>query len=307
LSAVSHALFIDRLGDAIQRALGRNPKAPPGSGSTVVTIGAKPSLGPSTPDTTNPPQRPGKVGSSPRRSQGPTGPPGARSSLPPLRTPTKDDPLRVLVVGDSFATDTGYGLARAFNTHVVSLTLHGVISSGLARPDFYPWPQKFQQDVEKLQPEIVVIMIGGNDFHSVLLPDGHSVSFNSGKVWRHAYYDKVTAFLREASAGGARVAWVGLPIMGDPGYSKGVMRLNSVYKQAVAKFRNAEYLDSWHLFTNRRGKYAAYLPDSNGDLQPVRTADNIHLTPQGNDRLATYAIAAMQEAWHLPRKAIAGG
>src|SRR5205814_763547 len=80
-----------------------------------------------------------------------------------------------------------YGLARAFNTHVVSLTLHGVISSGLARPDFYPWPQKLRQDIDRLHPQIVVVMIGGNDFHSVLLPNGLNIAFAPGKTWREAY------------------------------------------------------------------------------------------------------------------------
>jgi uncharacterized protein len=305
-SALSHALLIDRLGDLIQRALGRNPEAAPGAGSTIVTIGAKPSLHPTAPSgRATPSVGPGRH-PSPRPGQSPTAHPG-RVTLPPLRVPTKDDPLRVLVVGDSFATDIGYGLARAFNTHVVSLTLHGVISSGLSRPDFYPWPQKLQQDVDKLNPEVVVIMIGGNDFHSVLLPNGQNISFAPGKAWRSAYIFRVTQFLQGAAAGATRVAWVGLPIMGNKGYSKDVERFNSVYSQVAEGFKNVVYIDSWDLFANKQGKYAAYLPDANGDLQPVRTADNIHLTPQGNDRLAAYTITVMKGAWRLPRKAIAGG
>jgi hypothetical protein len=221
--------------------------------------------------------------------------------------PSREDPLRVLVVGDSFATDVGYGLARAFNTHVVSVTLHGVISSGLARPDFYPWPEKLRQDIDRLHPEIVVVMIGGNDFHSVLLPNGLNIAFAPGKTWRQAYGFRVAQFMREATSGGARVAWVGLPIMGNRGYSKDVMRFNSVFRQEARQFRNVVYVDTWQLFANRQGKYAAYLPDASGDLQPVRTSDNIHLTPQGNDRLAQYAISVLRRAWGIPRKALAGG
>ena len=292
-AALSHALFIDRLGDAIQRALGRNPKAAPGAGSTIVTIGAKPSVRPSPSPATHP---------TPRTSSSPSPP---RAALPPLRVPTKDDPLRVLVVGDSFATDIGYGLARAFNTHVVSLTLHGVISSGLSRPDFYPWPAKLQQDIDKLDPEIVVIMIGGNDFHSVLLPSGHNIAFAPGKAWRNAYLFRARQFLREAVGPDTRVAWVGLPIMANRPYAKDVQRFNSVYREVTREWRRALYIATWDLFANKQGKYAAYLRDSNGDLQPMRTADNIHLTPQGNDRLASYAITIMKQRWSLPKKAIA--
>ena len=148
-------------------------------------------------------------------------------------------------------------------------------------------------------------MIGGNDFHSVLLPNGHSVAFSAGRVWRHAYRTKVLSFIREATYREARVAWVGLPIIANEAYSKTVKRLNSVYQEATKRFKDAIYVDSWHLFTNKEGKYAAYLKDANGDLQPVRTADNIHLTPQGNDRLAGYVIRVFEKSWDLPSKAVA--
>jgi uncharacterized protein len=304
LSAVSHALFLGQLGNNIQRALGRDPNAAPGSGGTTQHLGAQPKVRPTTPGV--PREKPGGPHPAPSGSPGSgNSPPVGRSSLPPLRVPTHDDPLRVLVVGDSFAADIGYGLGRAFNLYVVSLNLQGVISSGLARPDFYDWPQKLHQDIGRLAPDIVVIMIGGNDFHSVLLPNGHSISFHAGKVWRRAYRRKVVAFLREAASGGARVAWVGLPIMRDGGYSNYIRRLNSVYQEVSGRFPSAVYIDSWHLFTNKDGEYAAYLRDANGELQPVRTADNIHLTPQGNDRLAGYAMNLFQKTWRIPRKAVA--
>jgi hypothetical protein len=304
LSVASRILLVGQLGDAIQRALGRNPQGAPGSGATTQHLGAQPKTQPSTPSVA-----PGADGNHPSPSAGASPkPPKARhghGALPPLRVPTHRDPLRVLVVGDSFATDIGYGLGRAFNLNVVSLNLQGVISSGLARPDFYDWPQKLAQDVTKLNPEIVVIMIGGNDFHSVLLPNGHSIAFSSGKTWRRAYRAKVVSFVREANYRGARVAWVGLPIMGSEGYSNTVKRLNSVYRGVARRFKDVVYVDSWHLFANKQGRYAAYLPDANGDLQPVRTADNIHLSPQGNDRLAGYAIRTFRKTWKLPRKAVA--
>src|SRR5438105_1079517 len=94
ISAVSHALFIQKAGDAIQRALGRNPQAAPGSGSTIVTIGPKPSV-PATPGST-PSVRPG-VHPSPRGTL--ATPPGA---LPPLRVPTQDHPLRLPALAAPF-------------------------------------------------------------------------------------------------------------------------------------------------------------------------------------------------------------
>src|SRR5205823_13860516 len=114
VAAASHALFIGRLGNAIQRALGRNPTAAPGTGSTIVTIGPRPSL-PGHPTLSAAPTSSAHPTPSGHASPSPS--PSGPSALSPLAVPTKDDPLRVLVVGDSFATDVGYGLARAFNTH----------------------------------------------------------------------------------------------------------------------------------------------------------------------------------------------
>src|SRR5437867_2581234 len=53
--------------------------------------------------------------------------------LPPLRRPTRSDPLRVLVIGDSTALDLGYGLQRAAApTGRYKVFLDGRISTGLA-------------------------------------------------------------------------------------------------------------------------------------------------------------------------------
>ena len=82
------------------------------------------------------------------------------------RAPLTDaDPLRVWVGGDSLAGSLGPALGTiAGATGVVQPYFDSRVSSGLTNPTFFNWPTHAEKEMARLNPEIVVFIIGANDY-----------------------------------------------------------------------------------------------------------------------------------------------
>jgi hypothetical protein len=232
--------------------------------------------------------------------------PPAQPTGPPLRKPTGARPLRVLVVGDSFAQEIQIGLSRFLDSNVVDLQQRGVHSTGLARPDYFNWHVQIRADAEQYRPDVVVVMLGANDPQPLRSWDASLVSEEDSAQWAPLYRQRVGQFMDEASEYGARVLWVGLPIMAISEYSASIERQNTLYEREAGDHRRVVYLDTWDLFSNKPGEYTPFLREGDGDLIPIRDGDGIHLTTEGNGILAEAAIDVLRETWKLPRTAIRG-
>ena len=89
---------------------------------------------------------------------------GARSCRPLTAT----DPLRLWVGGDSLAGSLGPSLGKlAGATGVVQPYFDSRVSSGLADPGFFDWPDHAATEMAALDPEVVVFIIGTNDWTAV--------------------------------------------------------------------------------------------------------------------------------------------
>jgi uncharacterized protein len=229
--------------------------------------------------------------------------PAARPpSTGPLRTPTAANPLRVLVVGDSFGEDVELGLGRNLNTRMVRMIPKALHSTGLSRPDYFNWPVQLRSYLAAYRADVVVVMIGANDPQALRDTNGAIVPFGGGG-WEAAYRARVDRFMGEARSTGAHLMWVGLPVMGDPAYSARIHTLDRIYQTEAAAHAGVLYVDAWRLFADAHGGYTAYLPDAHGDMQVMRESDRIHLTPDGNDRLAGALLSSMERVWGLTPQA----
>jgi hypothetical protein len=219
--------------------------------------------------------------------------------------PTAAKPLKALVVGDSFSQDVELGLAPATNSTFFRIIEKGLQSTGLSRPDYYPWPTALERYMATYHPDIVFIMLGGNDPQPVHLASGDVIPFGVGDPqWPKVYRSRVDQMMKLASEGGTHVCWIGLPIMGSSeAYSRNIEFLNSIYEAEAGKHPNVIYVDTWDLFA-KNGKYSDYLPDRHGNLQLVRASDKIHLSAAGNRILTAAILKAMKfrPGWHVSPK-----
>jgi len=220
----------------------------------------------------------------------------AVSPLPILPRPTKADPLRVLIVGDSLGIDMGEGLAGrlAANGAFVS-RLDARVSTGLARPDYFNWPAQVARDLNGFRPDVVVAMFGVNDGQSLLV-NGRQLSVGSA-AWRAAYGRRAAQMMGLVTANGRPLIWVGVPPMASRILSQNMQTIDAIVRAQAHAQPGVVFVDSWSLFANAQGHYSAYLRNASGREDLVRTPDGIHLTPAGDDRLATAVYQAMSTLW----------
>jgi hypothetical protein len=271
LSRVSALLGLDRLGNTADRILGRR---------------AAPAIPPAAPKPAHPLPT--------------TGPTPFPSSGPVLPKPTTAEPLTVLMAGDSIGADLAFGLSRLLSEKgTFRPREHTRESSGLARPDYFNWPYQLAVDISEKEPDIVVVMFGGNDNQNFLIGD-HGVVLGTAE-WKSAYRARVARVMDIVTGGGRPLIWVGMPIMKDPARSRTMRMINAIFQSEAKDHPGVQYVDSYSLFSTARGHYAAYLRDSAGHQQQVRESDGIHLTiGAGGTRLAQAVYRVMRNLWTAP-------
>ncbi len=104
----------------------------------------------------------------------------------PCRAPlTADDPLRLWIGGDSLAGSLGPSLGdTAGATGVIQPYFDSRVSSGLTSPNFFDWPTHAEAEMERLDPEIAVFIIGANDYPAPMQGVATTTSTPSGSSRR---------------------------------------------------------------------------------------------------------------------------
>ncbi|HZU81070.1 MAG TPA: DUF459 domain-containing protein [Acidimicrobiales bacterium] len=219
----------------------------------------------------------------------------------PLPTPTPAAPLRVLAIGDSLGVDFGGPFVDDLAaTGVVGIIDDARIDTGLARPDYFDWPQELQADLQRYHPQVVVVFLGANDPQNMV--DGGGALAYGTPAWFAAYGRRVGGLMQQATQAGARVLWVGMPPMADPGLDAKMRALDSVYAAQTLLHPGVTYLSSWPVLADGSGNYAEFLPDASGSEVAVREPDGTHVSWPGAERLSQAVIGAMDRIWGLTLK-----
>jgi hypothetical protein len=240
----------------------------------------------------DPPSPEGEVDLDPAADQvDPLGPPEPGFAL---RRPTAEDPLRILIVGDSTLDAVGTSVLRDLaQTGVTDGVLDYRVSSGLSRPDFFDWPGHLRQLRPQLDTELVVVMVGANDAQPFII-DGVAESFGTER-WFEIYRSRVRGLLDELTADGDWVVWIGQPAMRRDDFDAKMQQLNQLYVEELAAYPTAIFVDSRPVMGDTDGNYTAHLVDAEGNRTQVRKTDGIHLTSAGGDHLAPVVVAAINE------------
>ncbi len=210
--------------------------------------------------------------------------------------PSATDPLRVLVLGDSLGIDLGNVLVNDLSaTGVVQATLDGQISTGLTRPDYFNWPAELSADLPKYSPQVIVVMIGANDAQD--MPGPPDVPYGS-PAWDAIYRSRVNGFMAEATSQGARVIWVGMPPMENPGLSADMANINGIDQQAASSHPGVDFVSSWTVLGTPQGQFTPYLV-VNGQEVNVREPDGTHIAPGGAQVLSTLVENTMKSALRI--------
>jgi hypothetical protein len=221
-----------------------------------------------------------------------------RSLWPRVITPSH--PLKLYIAGDSMAQTFGQSLVNlAEETGLVKASLDYHVSSGLSRPDYFDWPQRFIDVLVERKPDAVVALFGANDAQNVA-HRGEVLEVGS-MAWRSLYQERVGEAMDILTSGGRRVYWVGNPVMRDKRYRERISMMDHIYAEEAKVHPGVTYISTWALMASDKGSYAEALEGPDRAPVPLRVSDGIHLTREGGDRMAGAVLDVIAEEWAFER------
>lgn len=213
-----------------------------------------------------------------------------------IREPSNRKKLRVVVVGDSLAQGIGYFAERVFKPYFVTVNRQGRISTGLSRMDYFNWQSEMRTIVERIRPDLTIVLIGENDNQALLLANGDVEEPIGQPGWPTGYAERVEKLAKTATSGDGHVMWVGLPVTRDTNRWEFTQRQNDIFEEVADRLPNVAFVDTWELFSRPDGGYTAYHRDPSGRVRLIRADDGIHFNSDGYTLLMReIAKAARQE------------
>ncbi|MDR2766875.1 MAG: DUF459 domain-containing protein [Treponema sp.] len=215
--------------------------------------------------------------------------------------------ITVLIAGDSMIADyLGAELQRKLSRRgeFARVIRDGRYSTGLSRDDYFDWPSQMTLLVNEHKPDLVIICLGGNDVQDII-ENGKRYHPGSGE-WNISYRKRAEKLIQAAATNGARLVWLGLPIVGNEKFAADYKTV--VYLQELAcNFLNsrtdnplkAEFIDNWTVLADPDGSYNSYRATPKG-LVRVRNTDRIHVNQAGAEILAEYDLARIYGLIGLP-------
>jgi lysophospholipase L1-like esterase len=216
--------------------------------------------------------------------------------------PTPEHPAKVYVVGDSDAGTFGPYLETLLDgTRVADTELNYQVSSGLARPDFFNWPEELAATLPEVDPDIVVVTFGGNDSQGLSLPQAE-LEFMVGdpvaneEEWTEEYERRAGEVMDLLLENDRAVIWVGIPNDDNPEVTEKLAIQDRAVKAAAAERPDLVFVDTWSRFSGRDGGWAEFVVDPRDKQgKDVRADDGFHLNQTGAEILAIDIAVEVQE------------
>lgn len=186
----------------------------------------------------------------------------------------------MLIVGDSLSVGLGAMMASIMKENqAVVVRPEGKISTGLNTAWFFDWEKKLRELIDEEKPDVLVVLIGGND------------AFNGpgSSEWEDKFRMNVQSFLQIASENDIEVFWVELPPMKKDDFTRKVKTANYVMESVCSKIGNCHFVDTWRLCADKEGKYAV-VKKINDNAVMLRVDDGAHFTKVGYELLGRYVL-----------------
>lgn len=192
----------------------------------------------------------------------------------------------MLVMGDFIASGIADGLKTAYRevpNIIVSKKTSG--SSTLVRPDYYNWPLKSAEWINKFKPNTVVFNIGSNDRQGMRV-DGVTIEFGKEGWWTE-YRRRVAELASVIRSQNVNLLWVGVPSFKYKKMTADILAFNGIYREEVEKVGGV-FVDVWDGFVDVEGNFIYTGSDINGQQVRLRSSDGINLTTAGKRKIAFY-------------------
>ena len=200
-------------------------------------------------------------------------------------------PVSIAVVGDSLANDLGRGMEALFaskrNVRVIKQTR---FATGLVRTDYFDWNASLRGFLSNADPDVIVVVIGGNDHQPIRLKRGRLDPLS--RPWLSEYERRVALFMGTLKRKRTKVYWVGLPVVRSPKLSGAYQAMNGIYRRQAAR-HGFKYLNIAKPFQAKDGAYSSFGQSLEGVKRQLRKDDGMHFTDAGGQLFAAHVARAI--------------
>jgi hypothetical protein len=208
-------------------------------------------------------------------------------------------PVTVGVFGDSF----GDGIWAAM--HQMMPKGYQVIrfskeSTGFTRYASLNLEDNARSQIAGQPIDVAVIDFGANDTQG--LYDGPHAYPLLSDGWKAAYGARIDRYVTLLRQQGAMVYWLGLPKMRKPEFDRQISDMEAFYNARMTAL-GVPYIGVEPLSVDASGAFNEYLPDGPSQKpRLMRANDGIHMTFAGYERLASPAVARIEDYVARARK-----
>jgi hypothetical protein len=209
---------------------------------------------------------------------------------PPSAPKPAQSESTVLLLGDSLlATGFGEYLQRRLDDHPqIRCVRRAQSSSGLSRPDFFDWMEAGRQEIDRHQPDAVIVILGGNDGQGITERDGKAVARWGEATWASTYRQRLESFLQIISAPGRRIVWLELPTTGLGRFERKLGLIRNLQREVLSARADAVHLETRPFFIDDKGKALVHAKvEGFRGRKRLRLNDGIHFTVAGGRYFAS--------------------
>jgi len=213
------------------------------------------------------------------------------------RQPTREDPLRVVMAGDSVMAGLWPPVKFALEAGGSAQVRFVLTPSILRDPSIrFTW----EQQLEEFDPEVIMMFVGTWETRQVETSAGQKLGIGD-PGWRGSYEAEVVdPWIRFISEHGAKVVWIGSPIVANEEANLIFYALNQVFQGLTERFPQVTYLDSAAALQGPAPGYHAIIPSESGVPIRTRQLDGLHLCPDGAALVARPVLQYFTDTWNVP-------
>jgi lysophospholipase L1-like esterase len=188
--------------------------------------------------------------------------------------------IRVLVTGDSLSTFAGQELVKLLaSDERFVVRIEWANGSGLTKPNVLDWGQYARDLTTRFQPDLVIVILGGND--TVSMVNAGELVDRTTEEWVIEYSRRIQLVTNEFAANKVtNVVWAGPPPVANKNRNLSYSQIHQSLLQVNEQNPTFRYLDN---FTNIEPILATKV---SGERIPLRQADGVHWTRDASKLIA---------------------
>ena len=219
----------------------------------------------------------------------------AGSTTAVARRPTADDPLRLMMAGDSLMADISLAIASTVQDGGRAVA-RLVEAPSIPRDE--ATREQWRQRLARFDPELIVVLIGVWEGMATGAPGQYPLG---STAWEQTYRERLLdPYVELLTSRGAEVLWIGMPPVPDARRQRGFTAMNRAVRHLDADSSELSYVPGDRILARPDGSWTAFLPGPQGNPQRVRRLDTTHLCAWGAVRLARPVLAHIERQWDIP-------